>query len=123
MQLLGSDLFPRLAQVSRKLFVGDAREFDPYPTRRTYVWRAIEFLWVGFNQSRLNSDSRRYGYSDVAIVMMIDRTGGEDALFNKESRLAVREFFPSLGERKAESTHSLDVLFRIRSGHSLLRIL
>ena len=109
MELLGRDQFPRFAQVSGKLLVANAREFDTYPARVAHVRRSIKLFWIAFNQSSLNPDSCGNNNCDVAVVVVIDRAHRKDLFLHEERRFAVGEFFPSLRQSETEAAHPLNM--------------
>src|SRR5258705_12671891 len=70
----------------------------------------------------MDANCGRYHYSNVSVVVMIDRAHRKHSLTNKECRLAMGKLLHRLGQGETSSTHSFDLLF-VRSRFSLRGLL
>src|SRR5258708_1731763 len=101
--------------MQNQLFIADAGKFDTDPACSANVWWPVKLFRAGCDQHRLDTNSRRAGYSDVPIVVMINGTHREHFLANEEGRFTVRELFPRTGQSGTNPSHPFDLfLIRVR---------
>ena len=93
-----------------QLFVADAIEFNADPAAHSDVGRPVKLPGRLLDQHFLNADCRRDYHCHVPIVVMVNRAGGKDLLFNEKGRFTMRDFFPGFRLGKTNATNTLHVL-------------
>lgn len=95
-----------------ELLVADLTQLDADPALYSHVGRAIICGRIRCNQGCLMSGRRSQGQRNVPIVVVIGGHHREDALFDEESGLAVRQLFERARKGEADAAYTRQVIFR-----------